>query len=81
MVERDTDALEAGRGSRTHWGDVFVDGQEFAISYTGNYATNSTIGGDDIVLTAIPEPGTWGMILSGFGMLIGFRKLRKRRVG
>jgi len=29
----------------------------------------------------IPEPGTWGMILSGFGMLIGIQRLRKRRVG
>ena len=39
------------------------EAQEYALSYTGNFATNSTIGGDDIVLTAIPEPGTWGMIL------------------
>ena len=27
----------------------------------------------------IPEPGTYAMIFSGFGMLIGFRKLRRRR--
>ena len=27
----------------------------------------------------IPEPGTWGMILSGFGMLIGIQRFRKRR--
>ncbi|MGB8355543.1 MAG: PEP-CTERM sorting domain-containing protein, partial [Chthoniobacteraceae bacterium] len=67
-------------------GDVYVivNGvkQEFALSYTGNFAdgANATIGGHDIVLTAIPEPGTWGMILGGFGMLIGFQRLRKRRV-
>jgi len=71
----------SGPGITNTIGDVVVAGQEFAISYTGNYGANSTIGGSDIVLTAIPEPGTWGMILSGFGMLIGFRKLRKRRVG
>jgi len=29
----------------------------------------------------IPEPSTWGMILGGFGMLIGIQRLRKRRVG
>jgi len=29
----------------------------------------------------IPEPSTWGMILSGFGMLIGIQRLRRRRVG
>ena len=26
----------------------------------------------------IPEPGTYGLIFSGFGMLIGFRRLRRR---
>ncbi|MGB8353799.1 MAG: autotransporter-associated beta strand repeat-containing protein [Chthoniobacteraceae bacterium] len=65
-------------------GDVIVDvngvDQEFALSYTGVAGSNATIGGNDIVLTAIPEPGTWGMILGGFGMLVGFRKLRKSRV-
>jgi len=62
-------------------GDVIIGGQEFALSYTGIYGSNSTIGGNDIVLTAIPEPGMWGMILGGFGMLAGFRRLRRRRVG
>ncbi|MGB8352304.1 MAG: autotransporter-associated beta strand repeat-containing protein [Chthoniobacteraceae bacterium] len=61
-------------------GDVFVNGQEYALSYTGSFASNSTTGGNDIVLTAIPEPGTWGMILCGFGMLIGIQRLRKRRI-
>jgi len=59
-------------------GDVVVNGQEYALSYTGNYASNSTTGGHDIVLTVIPEPGTWGMILSGFGMLVGIQRLRRR---
>ena len=61
-------------------GDVFVNGQEYALSYTGDFASNSTTGGNDIVLTAIPEPGTWGMILAGFGILIGIQRLRKRRM-
>ncbi|MGB8352334.1 MAG: PEP-CTERM sorting domain-containing protein, partial [Chthoniobacteraceae bacterium] len=63
-------------------GDVYVivngTNQEFALSYTGSLGSNSTINGNDIVLTAIPEPGTWGMILGGFGMLIGFQRFRKR---
>jgi len=62
-------------------GDVYIGSQEYALSYTGEFGSNSTIGGNDIVLTAIPEPGTWGMILGGFGMLIGFQRWRKRRVG
>jgi hypothetical protein len=61
-------------------GDVIVGTQEYALSYAGVSGTNSTTGGNDIVLTAIPEPGTWGMILGGFGMLIGLQRLRKRRV-
>jgi hypothetical protein len=39
--------------------------QEFAISYLGNYNDNSTINGHDIVLTAIPEPATWTLLLGG----------------
>jgi len=29
----------------------------------------------------VPEPATWGMVLSGFGMLIGIQRLRRNRVG
>jgi len=67
-------------------GDVVVSGtvngvltsQEFALSYNGSYTANSTDNGSDIVLTAIPEPRAWVMIISGFGMLIAFRFIRKR---
>ena len=58
-------------------GDVTVDGQEFALSYTGNYAScyyRVDVDGDS-------RAGTWGMILGGFGMLIGIQRLRRRRVG
>lgn len=68
-------------------GDVTVDGslgsiavdQEFAISYDGSYGANATDGGDDIVVTAIPEPSSYVMVLSGFGMLAGAQLLRRRR--
>ena len=48
------------------------------ISYTGNYATNSTLGGQDIVVTAYavtPEPGTWSLLLSG---LVGLGLYKRR---
>ncbi|MGB8353753.1 MAG: autotransporter-associated beta strand repeat-containing protein [Chthoniobacteraceae bacterium] len=52
--------------------------QEFAISYTGNFATNSTTGGSDIVLTAIPEPSAYAMVFCGIGVLIVSGRLRRR---
>jgi hypothetical protein len=67
-------------------GDVVLSGtlggtavsQEFAISYVGDYTSNSTVGGNDIVVTAIPEPGTYAMALSGFGILIAVQRIRRR---
>lgn len=70
-------------------GDVMLTGtlgsllvnQEFAVSYTGDYLTNSTIGGNDIVITAVPEPGTWVMTIAGFGILASLKHLRKKSRG
>lgn len=49
------------------FGLVNVGGQFYSISYQGDYATNSTIGGNDVVLSAVavPEPGAFVLILSG----------------
>ncbi len=60
-------------------GDVIVNGQEFAISYTGDVALNSTIGGNDIVLTAVPEPSVWGIVLAGMGTLLGVKRLGRQK--
>ena len=54
-------------------------------SELGAYGYDSTDGVAWAVLNydsdveVIPEPGTYAMIFSGFGMLIGFRRLRRRR--
>lgn len=53
--------------------------QPFAISYTGDAATNSTIGGNDIVLTAIPEPNELTFFAGGIALQIAWFRLRKRR--
>ena len=40
--------------------------------------TGSGISEFAVTAVPVPEPGTYAMIFSGFGMLIGFRRLRRR---
>ncbi len=35
--------------------------------------------GNDLTLTVVPEPETWGLLLSGCGMLVGIQRMRGRR--
>jgi len=56
---------------------------QWEIFYTAT-AAGALTGGNDVVvegLGAVPEPGTWGMIFGGFGLLLGVQKLRKPQVG
>jgi fibronectin-binding autotransporter adhesin len=46
--------------------------QDFKITYSGG-------DGNDIVLAAIPEPGSALSLLSGFCLLVGLRGMRRRR--
>ncbi len=55
-------------------GFITVSGQQFAVFYSANYATNSFTGGNDLLLSAIPEPGTTMLIL-----LAGAVGLQRRR--
>ena len=48
--------------------------QTYQISYAANFSGGSA---NDIALTVVPEPGTWAMLVGGFGVLIGFQRRRK----
>jgi len=59
-------------------GDTISDnGYTFAVTYTG---ASSFSGGDafDLTVTAVPEPQTWIMMFSGFAMLMGARRMRRK---
>ncbi len=55
-----------------------ANGQVFASQ--GNIY-QASYGADGLTLTVVPEPATWGMIISGFGLLLSIQKLRKRKMG
>ena len=48
-------------------------GYSFTISYDAGGNDNVTLG-----LTAIPEPGTWAMVVSGIGTLLVIQRARRR---
>lgn len=46
---------------------ISLGGQEFKISYIADSTTQNLIGGNDIVLQAVPEPSSWALLLAGLG--------------
>ena len=66
-----TDKVFTLNGTKLNEGDFFtIFGQEFSISYAGGSENN------DVVLTAVPEPGAFAAAFSGFALLLAFRRSR-----
>lgn len=54
---------------------VTLAGNIFNVLYS--YAADADGIGNDIALQAVPEPGTWAMMLGGVGMLLGYQRSRR----
>jgi hypothetical protein len=60
-------------------GSVFIDAQEFQISYTSDFGGAGFVvggSGNDVALLAVPEPGAAVSLLGGLGLLLGLRRRR-----
>lgn len=66
------------------FGDLFPDadawvnisGQEFAVYYDADFDTNELFGGNDLLLSPVPEPSISGVLLVG---ALGLSMTRRRR--
>jgi autotransporter-associated beta strand protein len=68
-------------GSLISGNEFTYNGQSYAVSYTADASAGaagfSSTTGNDLAVAAVPEPGTWAMIVGGLGMLVSFQR-RKR---
>lgn len=72
----------APAGLFTYGGTVLNDGAQIALGanyYTINYfGTDNSNGSSAVTLTAVPEPSTWAMIVSGVGALSFWQRSRRK---
>lgn len=71
-----------GTGKFSYLGNVLDDGEAFTVAgvFTQIFVIdyNAGVGGDDVVLAAIPEPSATLALLGGLGALAGFGRVRRR---
>lgn len=74
------DGSDAVQGTFQQGSSVTFNGTTFDIGYaghfTGNIATSTFTGGNDVVLRAIPEPSS-AVLLAGAALLLGLRRRRE----
>ena len=79
IVNNDGSDLLSGAGLFTYGGTQLSNGQIFTVGiqmFSINYFGGD---GNDIVLIAVPEPGSMSMMLGGFAMLVGIQRVRFKR--
>lgn len=65
-------------GTVEQWGlsSLFLDAGTYQLTISGNNNSTGSLGGT-VTINAVPEPGTWAMMLLGFGAA-GFAMRRRR---
>jgi hypothetical protein len=69
--------LTSTPGTQLTWSNLTA-GTWYTFRYTADMATAGNISGNGTFYSAVPEPGTWGLMLLGFGA-IGLSMRRRRR--
>ncbi|MDB6173449.1 MAG: hypothetical protein JWL59_2760 [Chthoniobacteraceae bacterium] len=65
-------------GSAFDPSNIILNGRSFQLTYTANFTGSDSDGvANDVALVAVPEPGVWGSIFTGFGLLA----IRRPRTG
>lgn len=77
VVNDGSDAVTGTFAGLSEGATFLQAGQNWQIFYGGDFATGATVGGNDVMLVAVPEPGPFSFVaLAGLGCLA----LRRRRV-
>jgi hypothetical protein len=57
-------------------GFATISGQEFAVFDSADFASGATTGGNDLLLSAVPEPSTTAMLAGMLAFTFGRRRRR-----
>lgn len=79
LVNDGTDAVSGTFAGLAQNSTLSFGGHTYMLTYTGNLATLSFTGGNDVALRVVaPEPNALTMLTGGFALLIGMQRRRRR---
>jgi hypothetical protein len=61
--------------SSTSYSDFIYNGTQYQIAYNVDAGDGTA---NDVILSVVPEPGTWAMMVGGFGLLAFGQRLRRQ---